>query len=226
MIEENKNIPPQARFVWSNKQLVSIIAVALVLLLGAGYYFIFHAYVTPQENEIVATVGNEVITKHDIDVRVRQSLVSGSKVGFTVPEDAFFDRALDSLIDESLVYQDASREGYSATEAEVEARYGIALSKFSSEDAFFERMEANLLTPEEFKKNISRQIVLFAYIEELRRREVQAELDALPQQTTDSGATLVITADRTPVTQDDINRLTKERAEELKEVFPVTVHIN
>ena len=228
MNEENKDLPGITTSYGGNKRRVlTACFIMAVAILGLVYYFFFTISATPKQNDndIVATVGDEIIPRHDVDVRVRQSLVKGSVDGYAVPEAAFFDRGVDDLINESLIYQGALQEGHSASEDEVTLRYEVAQSKFSSEEAFLDRMKENLLTPEEFRNNIKRQIIIFSYLEELKRREVQAELDALPQQVTESGATVSITADHTPLTQTDINRLVEKRAKELEDVFTVKIFL-
>ena len=200
-----------------------VIALAAIIILGGAYVF----FAEPQtaEGDIVARVGDEVITQHDVDVRIRQTIVRGQS-GLTVPEAALFDRSLDDLITESLVFQEALREGFEVDHAEVERRYENVRANYDSEEAFLERMRENLLTPDAFRENIGRQDVLFRYLEELKRRELQAEIEGSLGMGQADGPSVEITAETVPVTQEDINRLAGERAEELKKEVKIEVFVN
>ena len=200
-----------------------IILGIILLLLALGAAALLSDRFT--SDDVVAEVGEETITRHDTDVRIRQSLARGLNGGLSVPEDALFDRALDELITESLLYQDAIRRGFSADPNEVERRYNIAFEKRDSEGEFLEDLKRNLLTPEEFRRNIARQTILFAYLEDLKRQEIEGQIAQAVGGKEANGASIEVTAERAPVSQEDINRLSEIRVEELKREIEVNVYV-
>lgn len=200
-----------------------VVFIAGVVALGV---LAFAAHQYTGKSEVIARVGAEEITREDANIRERQLLVRASQGRLSIPEAALFDRAVDHLITESLLYQDAVRQGFSADPEEVEARYNATRDNFESEEAFLSRMEENLLTPRKFRENIARQIVLFAYLEELKRLEAQAELDAALAQQTSDGVELEVSVERTQLTQGEIDSISERRAEELRSEFAVEVYLD
>jgi len=213
------------RYMTENKPnlLKHVVIVGAIVLAVAVYFFFFNPF---PSSEVIARVGTEEITQHDIDVRIRQATVLGSEVGFTVPGDAMFDRALDGLINESLIYQDAILQGYSANSELVDVRYEYAREAFDTEKAFLDRMKENLLTPKEFRENIARQIVLFEYLEEMRRLEEQERIEATMPAPVEGEVGLEVEVERRQLTQDEINLLVDQRSEELKDEFGVEVFLD
>jgi hypothetical protein len=203
------------------------VAVSIVLLIAA---LLAAPYVVRDESgEVIARVEDQEITRHEVDARVRQKLVEGSRGGgLSVPEDALFDQALNDLILEALLYQDAVEKGYTADPQEVEERYAHARSQFESESAFLERMEENLLTPETFRENIARQIVRYYYLLDIRRAEIEEELNTtLADQETETKLSVSVDAENIPpLTNAEVNELARERAEELKDVYEVEVYLD
>jgi len=200
-------------------------AIAVLLVVGVVAVYQFDL-LSKGEGEVIVRVGNEEITRQDAEIRERQLLVRASEGQLSVPQDALFDRAIDDLITESLLYQDALRQGFTADPNEVEVRYNKAEAAFDSEVAFLERMQENLLTPEKFRENIARQIVLFAYLEELKRLAIQEQLDQVVGGKTPDGTSVTVTAERTQLTQDEINEISENKAEALKSEFEVEVFLD
>ncbi len=205
---------------------VGIPIALVVVVLALGAYLFVDGSSSGVKKEVVAKVGEETITRHDVDVRTRQAIVRSRDSGLSVPEDALFDRSLDDLITESTLYQDAVRQGFTVNKEDVNNRYLLARSLYDSEKAFLKRMKENLLEPEEFRRNLERQSVLVSYFEEMKRKELQAEINtSLGLNEDNSGVSLAITADRTPVTSDDIKRFSDLRLIELGNEFPVEVYV-
>jgi len=198
-----------------------------------GVLYTFYPRTTDEPADVVARVGGEVITRHDIETRTRQAVINSQKGGLSVPEDLLFDRSLDDLITESLLFQGALKDGFYVDEEEVNRRYEYAETEYKriqgetgSTQTFLERMAENLMTPEEFRRNIGRQIVLFAYLEELKRQEVNDMLNAaIIGDKKTKGAYLEVDTEKTPVTSEDISLISQRRADELREEFSVEVYL-
>ena len=205
-----------------SKKRISFILLSVVIIILVLAYFLGGF---TGGGKVIARVGDEVITRHDVEVRIQQSLVRGASGGLVTVEALLFDRSLDDLITESMLFQDALKQGFVIDTEEVDRRYQLVRDNYDTEKEFLERMKANLTTPKEFRRNIGRQIVLFAYLEELKRLEMQEQFTQaiLPQE--QDGPTLEITVERIPVTGEDIKRLSDKRILELQDEIEVEVFL-
>ncbi len=208
-------------------------SIIIILVIITGIFFIFLSRTADDANKIVAKVGEEIITQNDVDTRVRQIIVSSKDEGLTVPEDVLFGSSLDDLITESLLFQDASRQGFFVDSDIVDERYEYAKKEYEKiqkksglTQTFLERMAVNLMTPEDFRRNIGRQMILFAYLEDLKRKEMDKVLSAALNRGNEDSTRIEVTSERTQVTSDDISRISKERAAELKKEYFVEIYLD
>ncbi len=210
-----------------------LLIIVSILVVSAGVFYIFFSRTDNNSDKIVAKVGEEVITQHEVETRIRQIIVSSKKGGLTVPEDALFDSSLDDLITESLLFQDALKQGFFIDPKVVDARYEYAEKEYERiqkesglTQTFLGRMAENLMTPEDFRRNIGRQMVLFAYLEDLKRKETDKALNkVLNEGNNGDNVRIEVASERTQVTSDDIARISKERADQLKVEYPIKVYL-
>lgn len=115
------------------KTLVCVLMSTLVLCANA----------TDKKN--IATVNNEKITRSDVEKRLWR---------------LFSDRALQDMIDEKLVLQEAKKLNIKASEKEVETRLNNIIASYASKEEFERNLKTVGLTEKDFKDEIRQQIII------------------------------------------------------------------
>jgi len=190
----------------------------LIILGGAAYLFLVDPIRSPDKDTspVIATINGEEITHKMVEARRHQILARvASGASLSVPEDALYDRALDDLITETLLYQDAVARGITADPDAVESRYNQTRSNYASEEEYQDRLAANHLTDEQFIENIQRQIVLLEYFDQLVQERVLGATEGLIDES-ESGTQIRVDV-QTELTQELVNELSVEKFDELSQ---------
>ena len=123
-----------------------------------------------QEESVVdaaASVNGVKIPMSELETAVRNVVMqNGMDPGHL---DAFMDqfgpRILDQLIDGELLSQAAVKEGFKATDEEVDGAYEELAGRYASSEEFQAEMEKRGFTESSLKQNIGKQISIQKYIE-------------------------------------------------------------
>lgn len=112
--------------------------------------------------EIAVTVNGAPITSNLLEIRTRQ-LSSVSSFHGRINDkqmEEIRNRAIDELITEELIYQDAKRMGIVIPEKEIDDRLKEIKKGYPSEDAFNKLLAANDLDPSSYKRLIERELLI------------------------------------------------------------------
>ncbi|MDT8396492.1 MAG: peptidylprolyl isomerase [bacterium] len=142
------------------------------------------------KGEAAAVVNGSTIPMAQLETAVR-NVVMQNGMGDS-QSDAFLGqfgpRILEQLIDGELLWQEAERKGFIASDGEVETAYGELASRYPEETEFKTEMEARGFTEESLKSNIRKQISIQNYIKgsivpeaEVPEEAVRAAYDENPQ---------------------------------------------
>ncbi len=144
----------------------SILIIIVGLLIAAGVFF-FGNFNRNGNNQIIATAGEETITRAELNRQIAQLEASGF---FQIPdintaERSQFETMLaEQMIFEKLLRREASRQGFSASEMEIESQYQMLLSQLGGDESVLEReLETAGITQTELRENIASQIVMSKY---------------------------------------------------------------
>jgi len=110
----------------------------------------------------VATVNESAITQKELEIRMATLLPMASYHGNLPPEELLSLRraALDELILEELVWQDASRQGRRPEASAVEAELGDVRRRFKSEEEFQAALRADGISLAEFRQYLARRVLV------------------------------------------------------------------
>lgn len=107
---------------------------------------------------IVATVNNETITQGQVDERT--ALITQGQG--QVPTDGV---ALNQLIDEMLVFQDAAAKGIAVTEEELDAQYDVVVQNAGGAELLKSQLSQLNISPAALRKDLETQILIQKYLE-------------------------------------------------------------
>jgi len=137
------------------------------------------------EDRIVAIVSGEAITRRDIEDYLAALYFQLSLQYDKDTVDSKIRRAeveaLDVLIENKLIIQEAKRQGLEADPYIVESRLEDIKSRFPSEKEFYEGLLSKGLSPADLKKKISNKMLMHDMVE----KEVRSKIFVHPQEVTD-----------------------------------------
>lgn len=120
----------------------------------------------PSKSEQVAVVNGEVLARKDFDQLLQQSKASFEQqhgIDFTEQENKEMlseieKMALDEMIDETLLLQQAAKNGIAPTKAEVQAEIASIRAIFPEEAQFQQALQDSDLTLEQLEQDIMKQL--------------------------------------------------------------------
>lgn len=129
-------------------------AVAGCMLLMSG-----GAWAENIEVEVVAVVNNEAITSYQLEQKIEAVQQAPSQEGET---EALRQKALDSLIEESLIRQQAEKLGVEVTEKEIESAIrDIRQQNDLTEKQLESALQAQGISMQEYRQGLSEQIIRY-----------------------------------------------------------------
>ncbi len=157
-------LPPATPF-YKNKVMLIALAVALALILGAGYY----AYMMSTTGGTVAVVNGKKITQKEFaeNISLIEQAATAQGADITTPEvqKEIRNQALEVLVNNALLITAALGEEMTVTDDEVKAKYDDLIKQLGSEDELKKRMAEVGLTEEKLQNNIHERILFDKYIE-------------------------------------------------------------
>ncbi|MFO7983307.1 MAG: SurA N-terminal domain-containing protein [Desulfuromonadales bacterium] len=149
-------------------KLITAVAGCMLLMLGV-------AWAEKTAVEVVAVVKNEAITSYQLEQKIQAMQQDPSQEGET---DALRQKALDSLIEESLIRQRAEELGVEVTEGEVESAIrDIRQQNDLTEKQLEFALQGQGLSMQEYREGLREQILRYKVVgREMRdRTEVTSE---------------------------------------------------
>jgi len=130
------------------------------------------------QDKIVAIVNNGVITEKEVKdylnlVMLRLSVEEGDKAEFLDEYEKEKEGALERLIEEKLIIQEAYREGWDIPEEAVDERIYEYIVSFGSRHRFEDSLAAKGLTIASFKEKIKNQLLMRQIINDKVRGRVE-----------------------------------------------------
>jgi len=149
---------------------------------------IFFALLTPAQAEVVskiaAVVNNEIITTHQLDLKLAEALASRAQ-GQIIPQEQMAElrrQFLDQLIEEELVQQKIKALNLTASEDEIEAAINdIQRQNQLTREQLIDALKSQGLPFERYREKMREQILRFKLI----GREVQSKVDVIDQDVRD-----------------------------------------
>lgn len=145
--------------------------VAAVVVVAAGWYILSRpasdksAAVTGA-NDTVATVNGIAITRSQLTAMESQiAAQQGVAATSTAVQAQFQTAALDSLIGQVLLEQAAKPAGVTASSTDVDAQLASAKAQFKTPDDYEKALAAQGMTEDDLRAQISKGLVLNAYLE-------------------------------------------------------------
>lgn len=176
-----------------------IIILVVVILLGVAVYYAstsgMFSSLGVSGGSVLASVNGADITQSDVEERIAHAKtgLEAQGINFTDPatRDVLESQALEEIINETLVLNDAQAKGIAVTEEEVEAQYAQVRSRFDSDALFAEELSKNSFTEASLRENIRRELTLQKYVSgiasstplEVTQAEVVAFYESLKGQT-------------------------------------------
>lgn len=154
-----------AKSPWfKNKYILAAILVALILIAGAGYYLYDMKY---KDGGVVAIVNGEKIYKVTLDKNIanmqQAATQQGADISDATIQQKIQDESLQILIDNILLMNAAKKEGISATDEAIKAKYDELVTQVGGEDKLQGLLDEAKLTKDELMKNIRERVIIDAY---------------------------------------------------------------
>lgn len=159
-----------------NKTLLIAGAVVVALALIAGTLYMtgnlpLIGGITGSNKAAVATVNGEKITRAELNKRIEQNKSSYEAQGADLSDPAVYSeverQALDFMVNEELILQDAASRNIAATSEEVEEQFQNTIGNFPDETSFENALKENGLTRETLNENIETQLIIQKYFDEI-----------------------------------------------------------
>lgn len=152
--------------VWyKNKKMLGAIALAVVLLGGAGGY----TYYMQTTGGTMATVNGTRIFKKDFDESVKlieqNAVQQGADISDVATQKEIRDQALEVLINNTLLISAAKDAGFVVTDEDIQKKYDELVEQLGSVETLALRMSEVGLTEEKLRANIAERILSDLYIE-------------------------------------------------------------
>ena len=149
-----------------------IIAVVVLLLLGAGAYFAHSKgllSVGANQGKTVATVNGTAIHQRDVDIRFNQLKDTYTQQGANLQDanvvSTIKKQIVDEIVNEELVLQDAQKQNITATSAEVKNGLDQLAATAGSQDALNKQMTQFGMTQNDLQETVRRNLILQKYID-------------------------------------------------------------
>ncbi|HET6278258.1 MAG TPA: peptidylprolyl isomerase [Candidatus Polarisedimenticolia bacterium] len=162
----------------------------LGLLPGAGLALGQEA--TPSGRQVAARVnGNDIMTSSfNLAVQMQFRRRGPGERGHD-DLDAVRERALETLIDNELLYQEAARERIDVSEDDIDQELARVEAGFGSRETMVEILEANGVSLSDFRVQLQRTLAVIAFVErkvagdiDISDEELKAYYDAHPDEMT------------------------------------------
>lgn len=139
-----------------------LVALLVVLAAAAVALLAWRLRGPVRSPQAVATVNGTAITKQELDIRLASVLPMASFHGDIAPEKlaSLTRAALDELILEDLVWQDASRQGLSPDASAVEAELADVKRRFGSEARFEAALQEDGVTLDAYRRWLARKVLV------------------------------------------------------------------
>lgn len=156
------------------------VVLSAMLLLAAPVCAVEHAALDPQKqvatiDAVVAVVNDDVITRHELDERLRTVVGQLKKQGTPLPEQAVLEKQiLERMITEMLQAQFAKESGVRVDDAQLDLAINriAQQNKFPGLAEFLAKLESEGVNVKKFREEIRAEIVSTR----LREREVESKL--------------------------------------------------
>ena len=159
------------------KKCLLLVVLGLVTLLAMGCASEGENENRPEDSdwdmdEIVASVSGTEITRGEFEGTVARTRLSYEQQGanFTGEQgeamlDQIREQAINTLVHEELLLQEAREKGFEATQEAVEEELEGAKAQYPSEEEFATVLEANYLNEDDFKKMIANNMVIDEFLQ-------------------------------------------------------------
>jgi peptidyl-prolyl cis-trans isomerase SurA len=143
-----------------------------------------------EDGKVVATVNGEKITQAKLNAELTQAQQSAPNNQSSQNQSQLEGQMLDSLINQTLVLQEAEKQGISVSKEEIESSYQQIVNGFQNEEAFEKELQNRDLSKSDLKDSIRRQQIIQKYIQnnvdadqiEVTDKEIQSQYDQLTSQ--------------------------------------------
>lgn len=190
----------------------------------------------PEEKDVVAVINDEEVLGNVYNSVARQmeSTMAAQGQDASTPENTKMvkEQAMEVIIGNKLILQDAAEKGHKADDAAVEERLEDLKGQFESEEAMNEALEKSGFTLEDMKEQLYDQITYENYIaEELKPaevtdKEVQEAYDGFASTSEDAPPLEEMEpAIRQSLEQDKVQQAVSKRIEELKKEAEIDIKI-
>lgn len=156
---------PSASPLYKNKVMLIALAVALALILGAGYY----AYMMSTTGSTVAVVNGKKITQKEFTENIllieQAATAQGADITKADVQKEIQNQALEVLVNNALLITAALGAKMTVTDDEIKSKYDELISQLGTEDELKKRMAEVGLTEEKLQNNIRERILADKYIE-------------------------------------------------------------
>ena len=161
-----QNALPQTTPFYKNKQMLIALFVAIILLMGAGYY----VYTTQSvSNPVVAIVNGKKIYQKELDENIllieQNAIQQGADITQEAVKAEIRTQAIDVLVNNALLITAAKKDGLTVEKEEIQAKYDELVTQIGSEEELKTKMTEVGLTEEKLLKNIEDRIIADKYIE-------------------------------------------------------------
>ena len=164
----------------NNKMPLVAASVVIALALVGGTLYMSGALPflggTTDNSKVVATVNGEKVTRTELDARILQNKTSYESQGADLDDPATYSeiekQALDFMVNEKLILQDAEARNISVTSEEVDAQFQATAGNFETEQAFEDALKENGLTREVLRENLTTQLTVQKYFDEVINSEL------------------------------------------------------
>ncbi|WP_085522761.1 SurA N-terminal domain-containing protein [Tuberibacillus sp. Marseille-P3662] len=117
------------------------------------------------KGKTVATVNGEKIKGSEFNTVLQAVQQQSQKTGQKVDVEQAKNQAVQSLVGQELILQDAKAKGYEASEEDINNRIEKTKSQFESDEQFKKVMKQQGLTMEKYKNQLSEQLTVEQYTE-------------------------------------------------------------
>lgn len=168
------------------------------------------------ENEVVAMVNDEELKGEKYNAVLKsiesQMQKKGHKPSETETAEQLKKRALETLVNQALILQQAKEAEIQVSEAEIEEGYALFAKQFKDEDAMQEELKNKNVDIKTVKEQIAESIMFQKYQnevvppKEVSEKEIQAYYDQLAAESKDNGEDLPPLAE----VKEDIEKLIEQ----------------
>jgi len=130
------------------------------------------SYAAQVVERVVAKVNDEAIFKSELDEFVRNARAqAGGRLAGT--DDEIARKALDQVIEERILLQQAKKEEIEASEDDIKTAMQNIRDKFPSKEEFEKEMKKQGMTNADLRENLGKQVMILRLIEKNVKRKIQ-----------------------------------------------------